>query len=329
MKGTLLIIGCGSIGRRHAQNAQTLGLRMIVCDADIERAKELAKEVHAKAYYADYQEAYEKHSDISAAVVATPSGFHIEQALFLAQKGIHLFIEKPLAVTMKGIDTLLKTIDENKVIVMIGQSYRFHEGYLALKKLLDDKVIGSIYYVDFWGGQYLPDWHPDMDYRTEYAAQEKLGGGVLFTSMSHMFDSVQFFFGEVVDLSGWKARLSDLEIDVEDSVFCLIKTARNIIVQCQSNFLQRSPEHRMMIVGEHGTIDADFVRHTISLLRKTSENNEITSYAFEPNKRYIEELKHFLSLVANGTFEHDLDIHTGIRVVELITSNKISAITKI
>lgn len=328
MEGILLIIGAGSIGRRHTQNARALGLRTIVCDIDIARAKKLAEETGSEKFYADYKKAYEENTDIVAAVVATPSQFHIENAKFLAEKGIHIFIEKPLATAFEGIEDLMRVIDLKKVVVMMGQSYRFHEGYLHLKKLLEDGVIGKIYHANLFGGQYLPDWHPAMDYRTEYAAQKKMGGGALYTSMSHTFDSIAWLFGEIDELSGWKARLSDLEIDVDDSVFCFTKTNQNIVVMCQTDFLQRISKHRMIVVGEKGTIDADFIVHEITV-EIPGEQPSIREYSFEPNRRYVEELKHFVQLIKDGSVKHSLDIHTGKRVVELLLSDHITAITKI
>ncbi|MBI3634345.1 MAG: Gfo/Idh/MocA family oxidoreductase [Candidatus Yonathbacteria bacterium] len=328
MKGILLIVGAGSIGRRHTQNARTLGIRTIVCDVDIKRAKKLAEETDSEKFYADYKKACEENTDISATVIATPSQYHIENAKFLAKKGIHVFIEKPLASEIKGIDELIDIINSKNIVAMMGQSYRFHEGYLALEKLLKDGVIGKVYHSNLFGGQYLPDWHPTMDYRMEYAAQKKLGGGALLTSMSHVFDSVEWLFGEINELSGWKAKLSDLEMDVDDSVFCLMKTDHDIVVMCQTDFLQRVSKHRMVVVGERGTIEADFVTHEITI-ELPREKTRVQKYSFEPNKKYLEELEHFVELVKDGVMKHPLDIYTGKRVVELLLSDKMKAITEI
>lgn len=328
MKGILLVVGGGSIGRRHTQNARTLGLRTIICDVDGERAKKLAEETHSEKFYTDYKKACEENPEIVAAIIATPSQFHIENAQFLAEKGIHLFIEKPLASEIKGVDDLIATSDSKKIVTMMGQSYRFHEGYLSLKKLIEDGVIGKAYHVNLFGGQYLPDWHPTMDYRTEYAAQKKLGGGALHTSMSHNFDSIAWLFGEIDEFSGWKARLSDLEMDVDDSVFCLMKTRRDIVIICQTDFLQRISKHRMIIVGQKGTIEADFITHEVTI-ELPREKTVVQKYSFEPNRRYVEELKHFVQLIESGSMNHDLDVHAGKRVVELLLSDNIKAITEI
>lgn len=328
MEGILLIIGAGSIGRRHALNARELGLRTIVCDVDVARAEKLSSDAGSEKFYEDYKKACDENTDIVASVVASPSQFHIENAKFLVERGVHVFIEKPLATETKGIDDLVKSIELKKVVVMMGQSYRFHEGYLYLKKILEEGIIGKVYHVTFMSGQYLPDWHPKMDYRTEYAAQKKLGGGALFTSMSHLFDSIAYFFGDINEIIGWKSRLSDLEMDVEDSVFCLTKTEQDIVVMCQTDFLQRTSKHRMVLVGENGNIEADFVKHEISV-EILGDKPSTRQYTFDANKRYIDELKHFVYLIAQGTTKHSLDIYAGKRVVELLNSKAIQPITEV
>ena len=146
--------------------------------------------------------------------------------------------------------------------------------------------------------------------------------------MSHTFDLVEWLFGETTEMAGWKARLSDLEMDVDDSVFCLMKTNQNVVVMCQTDFLQRTSKHRMIVVGEKGTIEADFVTHEVSL-ELAGEKRLAQKYEFESNKRYVDELRHFVQLIESKTMKHDLDIGTGKRVIELLLSPKIVPVTEI
>ena len=322
---TILIIGCGSIGSRHARNTKLLGAKnIILCDADIPRAKKLRRELGSSYFYSGWLEAWENHPDIEAAIVATPTSRHLEPALFAAKRGIHIFMEKPISHTLKGVDELISKAKQNGLVGMMGQSYRFHEGFLKLKGLLENGAVGKIYHVNYSGGQYLPDWHPERDYRKEYAARKSLGGGVMLTSMSHGFDTIQWLFGRITEMIGWKAKLGDLDIDVEDSAFVTMKTERDVIVQVSTDFLQKSDEHKMTIVGEKGNIEADFKEHTI-IIQKTGRERVVT-YRFDGNKRYLEELKHFFGLVAERRIQHDLDLSAGKRILELIFHPKIQDI---
>ena len=163
---TIMIVGCGSIGQRHARNAREIGIKnIILCDVNLERLQEFAEELGTTYYYDSYEDALIKHPETEAAVIATPSGIHIGVATFFAEKAVPIFIEKPLSNNLEGVDNLMEIIDEHNLVAMMGQSYRFHEGFLKLKELLDEGVIGKIFHVNYFGGHYLPDWHPDQDYR--------------------------------------------------------------------------------------------------------------------------------------------------------------------
>src|SRR3989344_4637484 len=96
----LLIIGCGSIGSRHARNAQALGHAVVLCDPDPERGQ-----------YTDYKTAL-RQEQVDAAIIASPSGLHVEAARYVAEKGIPIFMEKPLATSCDGLNELVRIVGE-------------------------------------------------------------------------------------------------------------------------------------------------------------------------------------------------------------------------
>lgn len=320
---TLLVIGCGSIGARHARNARAIGARVVLADPNQARTQALAQEIEAQAVCSDYKEALEKlGSQIDACIVATPSSMHLEAALYCARRGIHLFIEKPLATQVEGLDELVEVVREHGVVTMIGQSYRFHEGFLALKKLLDQDVVGKSVEVTYEGGQYLPEWHPKEDYRKEYTAQKKLGGGVMFTSMSHALDNIEWLFGTVDTYAGTKSRVGDLEIDVDDTCELSIVTTQKVRVAARFDFLARPMVHRMRVQGTRGVIEADFIAHKIEVTEE-AQPAQVHTYTFEPNKRYVDELKHFLTLVSERVQTHEIDITQGKHLVDLMCDRRV------
>jgi predicted dehydrogenase len=319
-----MVVGCGSIGRRHAKNARLLGVKNIVlCDIDAACMRKFADSIGTDPVFESYEKAFESHPEIEAAIIATPSSLHIQPAMYLAGHKVNILIEKPLSDTLEGTAKLLELVRRKGIVGMMGQSYRFHESFLALKGLLDSSEIGKVLHVAYFGGQYLPDWHPGMDYRKEYAAQKKLGGGVLLSSMSHSIDNVQWLFGDITKVSGWKTRLGSLDMDVEDSVFCLIKTNKGVVVQCQSDFLQRDSRHQMTAIGEKGHIEADFIKNQIRSWTIETKETRTTNYQFDSNRRYVEELKYFFNLIGEKKTDHDLDLAVGRRILELIMDKNI------
>lgn len=346
----ILIIGCGSIGRRHAINARQLGADVVLCDINEKRLKEFAIEHQFTDYFTDYYEAIEKTKP-KAAIIATPSNLHLSPARGLALKGIHILMEKPLSDSLENIAYLEEAVKEHNITFMMAQSYRFHEGLIALKNIIDEELIGRIYNVEMAGGWYLPDWHFREDYSKEYAAQKDLGGGVLLTSMSHTFDTIRWLFGEIEELMGWKTKLSDLNISVEDFVSCQIRTSKKVYINVVDDFLSRLPRSEMRIFGSEGFISTNFRKNTIhywkvSEKRFIPEDSQIgdrgndwirvvedgivydpslsvLEYGFENNRRYVEELKYFFEMVEQGVKKFDLDINAGKKVLECIFSPNI------
>ncbi|MFC2017462.1 Gfo/Idh/MocA family protein [Chloroflexota bacterium] len=340
----LLIIGCGSIGRRHAQNAKSLGAEIVLCDLDESRMQKTCTELGKVPCYIDYTQAVD-HEGVDAAVVATPTFLHIEMATHLAMQGVHMLLEKPLSNSLVGTDKLLHIVNQNRVTAMMGHSYRFHEGLLKLQGLLNECAIGKIYHVCSRGGWYLPDWHIHEDYRREYAARQSLGGGVALISLSHSFDTFRWLFGEIQEIIGWKARLSDLPIDVDDSAFCLLRTTQGMTIACIADFLSRCPSDEMILIGSEGHIETDLPNNLLKLWQVKDKRfapgdpriadipgrikilddgvqydpePEIINYEFNRNHRYLAEMAYFFDRIRAGEVQFDLDLRSGIRVVELI-----------
>jgi len=317
----VLVAGCGSIGRRHIRNLTSLGVKdFILCDpspASLEKASEgLAGPVQANSF----QDALAHSPD--AALVCTPSSMHLDMASKLAERGVHVFIEKPLSHTLEGCDSLVRTVEEKGIVGMMGMCYRFHPVFLHLKNLLDTEVLGKVYHVNYHGGHYLPDWHPYADYRTEYASKKNLGGGVVLTSI-HGLDNIRWLFGEVAESRTFADRVSGLEMDVEDLAIGVFRLKSGVYVNWQTDFLQRVNQHRMIIAGEKGTIRCDFIEGTIETYLVDFGKWFNGRLVYDINTMYVEEMKHFLECIEKGT-DPSIGIKEGYRTLKLALAVKSS-----
>src|SRR6266478_3305511 len=101
-----LVVGCGSIGRRHARNLKSLGVQQLgFCDTS-PKALEVCREELSGETFDDYGEALQKFSP-DLALICTPPVYHVEEALAALGAGAHVFIEKPLSHESGGIQTLI------------------------------------------------------------------------------------------------------------------------------------------------------------------------------------------------------------------------------
>ena len=342
----LLIVGCGSIGKRHARNAKKLGLEVVLCDISEERARELASEIGAVGVYTDYQVAAED-SGADAALIATPSHLHVAPAFVMLDAGMHVMMEKPLCPSITEAKELRVRVLESQRVFMMAHTFRFRAEWQAVKRLLDTQPVGRVLSAEVMGGWYLPDWHFREDYRLEYAAQRRQGGGVMLTSMSHLFDVVSWFFGDIDSIVGATMRLSDLEIDVDDAVMCSARTKRGVAVTLYEDFLARCPRRTFRVNGEYGYLEADFNRKLLRLwdartkrfvpgrepaqpkegLFRILEDGigydpepEVLQLQYSGNDAYLAELEHFVMLVGENRTESELGIDAGIAVLEAIGS---------
>lgn len=291
----VLVAGCGSIGRRHIRNLKSLGIRnFILCDTNEESLKAASIGLENPVLTTKFKNALLQAPE--AAVICTPSSLHLEMATELARHGVHLLIEKPLSHTLEGVTELERLVEEKNIVGMMAMCYRFHPVFQQVKSLLVSEVVGKVYHVNYFGGHYLPDWHPDADYRLEYAAKKKLGGGVVLTSI-HGLDNIRWLFGEVEEAHAFVDKVSDLEMDVEDIATGIFRLKCGIYVNWQTDFLQRANQHRMVIAGSMGTIRADFLTGVVETYSTGLGKWYSGRLAFEVNDMYVAEAKHFLDCI--------------------------------
>ncbi|MCW5893677.1 MAG: Gfo/Idh/MocA family oxidoreductase [bacterium] len=318
---TLLVVGCGSIGGRHARNLVALGAGPVACcDLDAARAARLAAECGGGASGADLGAMLARVRP-DAVLVCTPPSTHLALAHQALAAGAHVFCEKPLADAMDGVDALVEAAEGSGRVFMMGMCYRFHPGLRRMAALLRAGVVGRIQGAQMWAGHWLPDWHPWADYRREYSAQRRLGGGVLLDSI-HSFDTLRWVLGEPVAVTGMLAQVSDLEIDVEDVAAALVRLASGVIVEVHVDYLQRHPESRFEVIGSEGNLV--WTKSTLRWRCVADDGWEEEVVAVDPNAMYLDELRAFLRAVRTGEAVA-LGVREGRRTLALALAVRASA----
>lgn len=318
---TLLVVGCGSIGSRHARNLAALGAGPVACcDLDGVRAERLAAECGGGPSGTDL-DALLARVRPEAVLVCTPPSTHLDVAHRALAAGAHVFCEKPLAAAMDGVDALIAAADRTGRVFMMGMCYRFHPGLRRMAALLRAGTIGRIQGAQMWAGHWLPDWHPWADYRREYSAQRRLGGGVLLDSI-HSFDTLRWVLGEPVEVTGMLARVSDLEIDVEDVAAALVRLGSGVIVEVHVDYLQRHPESRFEVIGSEG--NSVWTKGALRWRCVADDDWQEEVVAADPNAMYLEELRAFLRAIRTGEAVA-LDAREGRRTLALALAVRESA----
>ena len=140
------LIGCGRHGRgnlipaiqRHS-NAQ-----LIACaDMDASSAQKTAMDLGIDDYYADYHQML-NDCLVDALVIAVPHAMILPVALDAIQAGVHLFVEKPMALNAKDAQRIIDASAEKQVKVMVGYCQRYAAARMRMKQLLAQGVVGDV-----------------------------------------------------------------------------------------------------------------------------------------------------------------------------------------
>jgi len=317
----VVIIGFGSIGQRHCKNLLEKSNAEIFLSTkhNIKNFKN-NKRIHNLS---SLEECLKNQPDIG--LICNTSNLHVETAIKLAKNNCHLLIEKPLSNSLKNITRLLSLVEKNKIITLMGFNLRFHPCLIKIKQLLSKNKIGRVIYVDAENGSYLPDWHPNEDYRKSYSSRKTLGGGAVLTCI-HEIDYLRWLFGDVKEVSAISGKFSDLKIDSEDLASISLRFKNNIIAHVHLDFFQRPAERNCKIVGTNGTLFCDFNKNIISLYKPNEKKWKkiINLKNYNINDMYVGEMKQLLKCVKTQKKSVN-DIKQGLETLKIALAIQKSA----
>ena len=319
-----LVMGCGSIGKRHIKNLLVLGVKRIVAyDPRADRLRDVKA-----AFPVDTVETLEQAwaAQPAVALITAPTSLHVPLAVEAAEHGCHLFIEKPLSDRLDAaVDRLLALVQARQLVTLVGCNTRFHPTLRHVKTLCNEQAIGHLVAARVEAGQYLPDWHPWEDYRHGYSAQRKLGGGVILDAI-HELDYIRWLLGEVTAVAAFAGKLSKLTIDTEDVAAIILRFASDAIGEVHLDYVQRAYSRSCHLIGEEGTIRWDYSAGQTRWFRTATRQWDTVSNpaGWEPNQMYVEEMQHFLNCV-RGEEASVLDVVESVRVLEIALAAKTAA----
>jgi predicted dehydrogenase len=134
-------------------------------------------------------------------VIATPPDTHTRFAIEAANRGVHVLLEKPMAVTSADCDAILEAADRSKVVLAISHEKRFNPGFEEIKRIIDAGLLGRVFYlVIHWSAavRLAPDELCPPDYRSSYHwrwTEPAAGGGILMDHLPHYFDLWRWWTG--------------------------------------------------------------------------------------------------------------------------------------
>lgn len=322
-RASILVLGTGSVGRRHAKNLVALGAEVACMDPSKDRLEQAQREIPGiTATFATLEESLPHAAKWTGVVVASPPSVHVTQALRAIRSGIPVLLEKPVSPDLASAQQLARAVRLSGVPLLLGYTYRWWPPLREIRDRVLSGVVGPLRHARITMSAHLADWHPWERYQDFFMAKRELGGGALLDE-SHFIDIMLWMFGWPTAISGRSERLSSLEITTDDNVDLLAIYPDNFRVSIHLDIYGRPHEKSVTVVGENGTLqclfDPDVVRWSSSPTGDWTER----PFDCERNDMFFQTAREFLD-VATGKWDPSCTIEDGVRVLQCVEAVRAS-----
>lgn len=298
----VLIVGGGSAGMRHAINSRkilpTAEIMLLTARTDLNFGNENIKVTGS------ILEAMEFSAEV--AIIANSANNHFQSAVTFAKSGAHIFVEKPISISLSDAKSLLSVCESEGRQVAVGYNLRYSPSLNYFRDQILGGAIGKVLGFDCEAGQYLPEWRTNIRYQDSVSAQKKYGGGALL-ELSHEIDYLNWIFGEWSWVSSNFSKVSQLEIDVEDYVNCIIAykdnaSGREVFGTLRQDLIRRDKTRFCYVVGSETSMRWCGIRKVVEVFDlSTKVWREAFSEENLDSDTYILELADFFERVSQGT----------------------------
>jgi len=294
------IIGFGGLGKKHFCNLMQLEKKCknftlaAICGTTEAEAKKAVSlnlgtidlseiDLSHCHFYQDYKEMIETEK-LDFIISTVPTYLHKEIAVYALSKGIHVFSEKPMALTLDDCEAMLLAAQENKKQLMIGQCLRFHPAYKKVKEFIDSGVYGKVRSAYFERISQLPRWTWN-----NWILDPAQSGGCILDMHIHDVDLINWFFETPSSL---RSTINSSKVPQES--VCTQYDYKDFTV------LSRADWSLPQTFPFSGRCQIDFEKASVSVANdRLSVYTDEDSYSedYDPKEAFVEEMEAFLELV--------------------------------
>ncbi|MFD2670730.1 Gfo/Idh/MocA family protein [Marinicrinis sediminis] len=256
---TYAIIGCGRISPNHIAAAIENQMKVVaLCDTDPKKMAGVAAQFdlpETTSCYTDYRELI-REEQVDLIAICTDSGRHASIAIDCIQAGIHLIIEKPIALSIEDADQIIELANKHRVKVSACHQYRFNKAVQQVRKAVEEERFGRLMY-----GTATTRWYRDESYyaQADWRGTWELDGGTLMNQCIHNIDLLRWMMGdEVKEVIGLTDNLNHPYIEAEDIGLAMIlfENGGYGLVEGTANTYPLDLEETLYLSGVKGTAKA-------------------------------------------------------------------------
>lgn len=248
------VVGCGHIGKRHAEMVMRDESAELVALCDVRPRETLGIEAYAVDFFGSMDELLASNLEIDVINICVPNGLHAELAIKAIEAGHHVVIEKPMALTVADAEKIVFTSLKYHRQVFCVMQNRYSPPSVWIKDMVESGRLGKIYMV-----QLNCYWNRDDRYYKEggWHGTPHLDGGTLFTQFSHFIDIMYWLFGDITNIQARFADFNHSELtSFEDSGivgFDFVGGGMGSI-NYSTSVWDKNMESSIMIVAEKGSV---------------------------------------------------------------------------
>lgn len=242
------VIGAGSWGRLIAQSMNQSHLFNLVgiADTTAENTRGLADDL-AVPFYSSVEDLLQ-FADVQAVAVATPNDLHFTHATQVLQAGKHLFLEKPMALTLEEAEIIARVAMQHNLVLILDHIQRLFPPLIELKKIIDTGLLGAINAISISRRDLLIR-------RKSWLQKRERVGGLLFQSAVHEFDFLRWIFGEIEEIYciNGRRRFVDQLIDYPDTILTQLRFTSGLVGQVWNCMSDPLMGYEGVVTGTEGT----------------------------------------------------------------------------
>jgi phthalate 4,5-cis-dihydrodiol dehydrogenase len=304
------IIGTGRVSGGHAKAVKETEATRLVAAADVDQGRvEQFAEMNYCTPYTDYRELL-KRDDIDFVIVALPHWLHYDATIAAAEAKKHIFIEKPMAMTLDECDRMTEAAEKNGVKIMVGHSEHYQAPNITARRILHSGQLGDIVFAnDVWykpfGLSMRPPWFLDR-------AQ---GGGMWLMNGAHMIDRTCYVLDtDVVAVKATIAtRFHDIKTDDADMALLQLRNG-NYATIVHAGYKDRGVgKCEVEITLTNGMIKFD----SYSNMLQVDDNGQYKPIALERVNPFTAELHNLVGAI-RGTEELKVTPEWGRHIMEVM-----------
>ncbi|MBL7767064.1 MAG: Gfo/Idh/MocA family oxidoreductase [Chitinophagaceae bacterium] len=251
------VIGCGHIGKRHAEMISRNEESELLALVDIKPKDQLGIESYAATYFSSIEEflASDIAKQVDVVNIASPNGFHATHALACLEAKKHIVIEKPMALSKQDAEMVIyKALHVHKHVFAVMQN-RYSPPSVWIKELIDSNKLGKIFMV-----QLNCYWNRDDRYykKDSWHGKKDLDGGTLFTQFSHFIDLMYWLFGDIQQIQSKFTNFNHAHLTefIEDSGVINFEFVNGGLgcLNFSTSIWDKNLESSMTIIAENGSV---------------------------------------------------------------------------